>query len=380
MRYKFYLLNRILITVFLLSFAIHLPRIYIDHKQLLLKDNLSNGEDKYHKDINLRKKSSRIISWTSYKLSDSDWDIHIKNFTTKVIKLVKDNINSMQEVNEKNIVYKKKKNEVKSYKIENDKPICIWINKKIKTIRTVFDHEYCGGYFFIQYAALLSNGEPAALPTVPIKIPFMVETELLKLLYKKPYEPKYEKYKLVSECDKINRLTFSLNTDDKITGISTRVWILWKIVTYIMKVDKNREGLDIMMPIAFNKLEHIYNNIGVIFIKYKRGDTIETLSKEVEEKRGMLLASNYYLRTSHIGASQGKKLRNNVDIVFTSAYVKNSNVSYIKHVTTYNQIADYAIYCFTATVNKNISVTLTLNTQELSVKNLLEEIPDSKPI
>ena len=179
----------------------------------------------------------------------------------------------------------------------------------------------------------------------------MVETELLKLLYKKPYEPKYEKYKLVSECDKINRLTFSLNTDDKITGISTRVWILWKIVTYIMKVDKNREGLDIMMPIAFNKLEHIYNNIGVIFIKYKRGDTIETLSKEVEEKRGMLLASNYYLRTSHIGASQGKKLRNNVDIVFTSAYVKNSNVSYIKHVTTYNQIADYAIYCFTATVH-----------------------------
>ena len=94
----------------------------------------------------------------------------------------------------------------------------------------------------------------------------------------------------------------------------------------------------------------------------------------------MLLASNYYLRTSHIGASQGKKVRNNVDIVFTSAYVKNSNVSYIKHVTTYNQIADYAIYCFTATVNKNISVTLTLNTQELSVKNLLEEIPDSKPI
>ena len=77
-------------------------------KQLLLKDNLSNGEDKYHKDINLRQ-NVKIISWTSYKLSDSDWDTHIKNFTTKVIKLVKDNINVMQEANEKNIVYKKKK-------------------------------------------------------------------------------------------------------------------------------------------------------------------------------------------------------------------------------------------------------------------------------
>ena len=52
----------------------------------------------------------------------------------------------------------------------------------------------------------------------------------------------------------------------------------------------------------------------------------------------------------------------------------------VKHITTYNKIADYAIYCFTATANNNISVTLTLNTKDVPIKNLLDKIPESKSV
>jgi len=380
MQYKFYLLKQLVLILAAISFVIHLPRIYIDQKHLFLKGNLNNGEDKYHQNINKKKKSSRIISWTSYEMTDDEWDTHIKQFKIKAIQLVKDNINIMKDFTEKNIIFKKKKNEIKSLVIDSDKAICIWINKKKKMIRTTFDHEFCGGYFFIQYAALLCNGEPALLPIVPVKIPFIVESQMVKLLCKKPYEPLYKKYNLVTSTDDINRLSFTLNCNDKVSGSRTKIWILWKVINFIMQVDKAREGLDILMPIAFNKLDHIYNNIGVIFIKYKRGDTIEMLKKEVEEKQSMVLASNYYLRTSRVGADQGKNVRNNVDIVFTSSYVKNSNMTGVKQITTYNKIADYAIYCFTATANNNIVVTLTLNTKDIPIKNLLDKIPESKSV
>lgn len=374
------ILKNYILRIISIIFIIHIPRVYIDNKQYLLKNLIRHGEDSYQHNINEKKDRSRIISWTSYNISNSDWKQHIKKIKTDIITLIRDEIDVMKDISSEEIISYVDNKSIKSYTIDNNNAICVWINNKTKTIRTAYDHEFCGGYFFVKYGALLARGDPPKLPTVPIYTPFIVEKEMLKLLYQNPHKARYQKYKLVNKLEDITRITYRLDKKNKPDNCSTKMWILWNLITGIMDTDKTREGLDIMIPIAFNKLPNIYNNIGVIFIKYKRGDTIDMLDKQIEQKKYGALAVNYYLRLCYHGSKRGERVRNSVDIVYTSSYISNSIMKCTNHITTYNQIADYAIYCFSATIKDNIRVTVTLNTNELNCTRLMASLPNSESV
>ena len=51
---------------------------------------------------------------------------------------------------------------------------------------------------------------------------------------------------------------------------------MWNIITRLQKSLKINKVLNIMIPVAFRPVENVYNNIGVLFIKWpENGMTIE---------------------------------------------------------------------------------------------------------
>ena len=369
---------KIIIIILGLIFIIHIPRLYIDNINHL-NECIHHGEDEYQKQIQKKNNKSRIIAWTVYNVTNDTWKEFITKFKVETLKLIREELKIMDEISNDEILVSVKKKIIKSYNITTNNAICIWINNETKTIRATFDHAFCGGYFFIKYSEIVFQGNRPKLPSIPVYTPFIVETEMLKLVYNKSYKEIYKKYKLVNNPEDITRITYKLNKKNKPNNASTKTWILWSLIISIMNTDKNRKGLDIMIPIAFNKLANIYNNIGVIFIKYNRGDSLESLTNQINNNKCQALATNYYLRLSKNKGNQGCKIRNNVDIVFTSSYNTNCSID-TTCITTYNNIADYAIYCFSSTMNNNITITVTINTNELESKELLNHLPNSKYI
>ena len=369
---------KIIIIILGLIFIIHIPRLYIDNINHL-NECIHHGEDEYQKQIQKKNNKSRIIAWTVYNVTNDTWKEFITKFKVEALKLIREELKIMDEISNDEILVSVKKKIIKSYNITTNNAICIWINNETKTIRATFDHAFCGGYFFIKYSEIVFQGNRPKLPSIPVYTPFIVETEMLKLVYNKSYKEIYKKYKLVNNPEDITRITYKLNKKNKPNNASTKTWILWSLIISIMNTDKNRKGLDIMIPIAFNKLANIYNNIGVIFIKYNRGDSLESLTNQINNNKCQALATNYYLRFSKNKGNQGCKIRNNVDIVFTSSYNTNCSID-TTCITTYNNIADYAIYCFSSTMNNNITITVTINTNELESKELLNHLPNSKYI
>ena len=79
---------------------------------------------------------------------------------------------------------------------------------------------------------------------------------------------------------------------------------------------------NIVLPIPFKKLKNVWNNIGVIFIKWpKNGISMNSLETQINENKYHAIATNLFLRGS-TSSSLGIDTRKNVDLVFTSGYVQ----------------------------------------------------------
>lgn len=371
----------IIIIIIIIILLIHIPRICIDTKTLITSNNYDviHGEDMYHKHIDINNNKSRIISWTYFEMSNYDWEIYIQKFKKQSINLIRNELSVINNIQDNKIIIENTDDNILNYDVQHNYAINICINNRLKIIKTVYNHQFCGGYFFTRYSAILGDGIPPILPTVPIITPFVVELSMLRMVYNKYYNSVYKKYTLVKSSKNINRLFYTLEKKNKQVGCSTKVWILWTLITAVMKTDAQRKGLDIMIPIAFNKLKNINNNIGVIFIKYKRGESIQTLEDNINNQKHQAISTNYYLRSSFTnGYKEGKQIRNNVDIVYTSSYIKKNKIKIVRHLTTFTDIADYGIYCFSATTGDTANVTITLNTQSLDINTLLLNIPNSQ--
>lgn len=265
-------ITKIIIIIIILLLLIHIPRIYID-TQTLISSNVLHGEDMYHKHKIINSNKSRIISWTYFDMSDYDWTFYIQKFKKHSMNLIRNELTVINNIADNKIIIEDNTlDNVLNYDVPHNYAINIYINNRLKTIKTIYDHQFCGGYFFTRYAAILGDGIPPSLPTVPIITPFVVELSIIRMMYKKYYNSVYKKYKLIKSPKHMYRLFYTLENKNKPTQISTKAWILWTLITAIMNTDTRRKGLDIMIPVAFNKITNIHNNIGVIFIKYKRGE------------------------------------------------------------------------------------------------------------
>ena len=129
-----------------------------------------------------------------------------------------------------------------------------------------------------------------------------------------------------------------------------------------------KRELNVMIPVPFRKEKKISNNIGVIFVKYEDSNIIK-LQNSINTAKYQAISSNYYLKLN-MNKKIGKKVRNNVDIIFSSGYVKNPLNKNIKSITTYNGVPDYGIYCLTAGMGDLIHISLTISTNDIDFNKL----------
>ena len=76
----------------------------------------------------------------------------------------------------------------------------------------------------------------------------------------------------------------------------------------------------------------------------------------------------------------GKDVRNNVDMIFSSGYIKNSKVLPIKSITTYNGVPDYGLYCLTGAIGDTIHITLTVSTNDINFESLKDMYSNSEVV
>lgn len=135
------------------------------------------------------------------------------------------------------------------------------------------------------------------------------------------------------------------------------------------------------LPIAFNHVYGVNNNIGIIFIELLENDTIDTFNKRFEQNKYQALATNFVLlnNLNKLSVYNGSSVRQNVDIVITSIYHNNNDTEKPAMVYwTYKNVAEYPIYvAISSCVMEEkivVSQTITSNIGKINLPAYYKEI------
>ena len=327
-----------------------------------LKLYISNhGEDTYQIEKSTRDNTiQRVMSYTIFDFKKKiKWQEYLINTVHKLQNLY-------ESVTKNYSFHYYKSNEMLSLK-PSEETILTKINMKTKTITTIFDHSYCSGNFFLEYGAIISNGEVPKLPIFPSYFG-IAEYYLMKFAIDRPDLPNNKVFSIVKNTGEMKRLYFTLNIKNKPNEQHTRTWVLYNVLNNIYHSMITKRELNIMIPVPFRKETKISNNIGVLFIKYEDCNIIK-LQNNINTSKYQAISTNYYLKLN-MNKKIGKNVRNNVDIIFSSGYVKNPLNKNVKSITTYNGVPDYGIYCLTGCMGDLIQITLTVSTNDIDFDKL----------
>ena len=101
---------------------------------------------------------------------------------------------------------------------------------------------------------------------------------------------------------------------------SSRITIIFNALKTLHKALAINRPIICYLPIAFNHVKGINNNIGIMLIDCREDDTINTFNKRFEDNKYMILATNFLLVNNlhKLGGYNGSSVRNIVDVVLTS--------------------------------------------------------------
>ena len=356
---KFFLVIIIILVVFRLgvNFKIHVS---------------NHGEDTYQIEKSTRDDQiQRVFTYTIFNFKKTiEWQQYLINTIHKLEKLYQtitsdygfEYINSS-----KNLSLKPSK-----------KIIFTTVNMKTKTITTTFDHSYCSGHFFLQYGTVISNGTCPNLPKFP-KLFGIAEYYLIKFAIERNDIPLNKVFNVVKTRPEMKRLYFTLDAKNVPPKCHTRTWILYEVLSKVIKCIDPVKSLNVMIPVPFKQEKKISNNIGVLFIKFDDKTNILTLQNQIDACKTQAIATNYYLKIN-MSKKIGKDVRNNVDMIFSSGYIKNPTVIPHKSITTYNGVPDYGLYCLTGAMGDTIHITLTVSTNDINFDSLKDMYSNSEVV
>ena len=218
------------------------------------------------------------------------------------------------------------------------------------------DHRYFSGLFFMILGKNLFNIKPLNVMK-EIYIPFVSEYYIIKFLIFMYWFSKNtgENLEMVNHKDDIRRETFNfnvitLNYDNK---VKRKYRVLYHILSHIRsKLSLNRP-LKILIPVAFEATEERYNNVGAIFCHFD--GNLDNLINEIENNKYQAHVSNIIQRFSN----SGKKARNLVDVVLSCGCFEGGSDIIEDNYVTYENIADYPVYCLAVTYDNEVKSTIT---------------------
>jgi len=356
---KFFMILAVIVIV------VHLPRIII-----LLRLRSSHGEDTYHE--GKTGEGERIMTWVKFSFDLPTWNTYVVNTKHKLLNFYREKLHSLIEnTTDAQLVEEIYDPRVDPFTSDAKETILhTEIFHDSQVIKTNFNHRWCSGGFFLSYATILTRGDEPVLPEFPAT-PFLPEYSLLKTLIKGDHIPASTCLSTTeSNIYDVTRLTYQIHNASSMKGnASTRSYILWHTMSLLSSI--HPKLYNIMIPLPFKDVAGVSNNIGVVFIKWpEAGMSIEELDKMIHRKKMSAVGTNLYLRGIDTSGELGKNTRNNVDIVFTSGYVRNPKITPMASHVTFNGIADYGIYLFSMTINDLTDVALTFSTKEFPVHHL----------
>ena len=334
-----------------------------------LKIHVSNhGEDTYQIEKSTRDgQIQRVFTYTIYNFKKTiEWQQYLINTIHKLEKLYKSITNDYG--------FEYISNSKKLSLRPSEKIIFTTINMKTKTITTSFDHSYCSGHFFLKYGSVISDGICPTLPKFP-KLFGIAEYYLLKFAIERNDIPVNKVFNIVKTKPEMKRLYFTLDTNNVPPKCKTRTWILYEVLSNVIKCIDPVKTINVMIPVPFKQEKKISNNIGVLFIKFNDKTNILTLQNQIDSASTQAIATNYYLKLN-MNKKLGKDVRNNVDMIFSSGYIQDSKVLPLKSITTYNGVPDYGLYCLTGTMGNTIHITLTISTNDINFDKLKYMYPN----
>ena len=328
-----------------------------------LKIYVSNhGEDTYQIEKSTRDNQiQRVFTYTIYNFKKNlEWQQYLINTVHKLEQLYK------TVTNDYGFEYI---NSSKNLSLEPSKKVIFTtINMKTKTIRTSFDHSYCSGHFFLKYGTVISKGFCPTLPTFPSMFG-IAEYYLMKFFIERNDIPLNKVFNIVKTREEMKRLYFTLDVKNVPLKCHTRTWILYTVLSNVIKCIDPVKSLNVMIPVPFKEEKKISNNIGVLFIKFDEKTNLLTLQNQIDACKRQAIATNYYLKLN-MNKKIGKDVRNNVDMIFSSGYIKNPQITNMKSITTYNGVPDYGLYCLTGTMGDTVHITLTVSTNDINFDKL----------
>jgi hypothetical protein len=284
------------------------------------------------------------------------------------------------------------------------------------TIYFQFKHKFIGGAYIRDLASTLIDTEQIPNNKFHPHSSFFNITYLAKLLYNYRTIPKinvaeiekcgiyalslpYMSYskrvykapillRLVNSPLEIRRYisTYTIDRIDNVNNTnkntpSSRITIIFNALKTLHKVLAINRPIICYLPIAFNHVKGINNNIGIMLIDCREDDTINTFNKRFEDNKYMVLATNFLLVNNlhKLGGYNGSSVRNIVDVVLTSTYYAcDDNDKESRLHWSYENVGDYPIYlAISSCIMKNkivVAQTITSNAGEIKLPTEYEPV------
>jgi len=267
------------------------------------------------------------------------------------------------------------------YKFLNKKDVVNTVKPKLLSIIEVkgyniviiLNHVYLGASFFTQVCEILVDGVFPGL--VPLNLPpYIREFNVFKFLIKDLLFGDFKSFrrlKMITNTEDMRRIAYNFDIDTvknlpEYKHIKTKSVIIHYVLQDILK-HLPKKKLNFYITFGFKHDPKIYNNVGVIFGELTKETTAKELENQIVSKTYQIIATNTLMQI--LPSKSGKNARNNVDVVFTMMYVKNSKVILKNCELTYEMIADYPIYVFGLSFGSKCNITQTIMTPEYKIEN-----------
>lgn len=231
------------------------------------------------------------------------------------------------------------------------------------TIIIFVDHRYFGGTFFVKSTLYMVQATPVTFPTEPsilsklLCIGKFALFDLLKIKYMNQNIP----LSLASHKLKRTKWNFELHGDI----LCKKSFVIYRNFCEIYsKLPTHINKLNVMIPVAFEQRNDVYNNVGAMVINIHRFDTFEDIYNKIYENGYQVVATN---SISNWGFKCGRTIREKIDVIMSMFYVKDAVVDVSDAYVSYMNKSVYSLYCISISYNSTVFTTLTVNSDLLNI-------------
>jgi hypothetical protein len=192
-------------------------------------------------------------------------------------------------------------------------------------------------------------------------IPFLSEWYIFRFIWYYLSLPTLRTLPFVEKKEDMRRESFHFDITEiksnyiSCEKISSKFYVIYHLLTHIYDEIGVNRPIRVLIPIAFKTNERSYNNVGCIMMDFTKEQPIESFVKEIRKLEYQAHATNILQQMMN----SGKKARNSVDVVLSLGFFEYETDIVENMYVTYENIADYPVYCISITYKNKVFSTIT---------------------